>query len=175
MELALNVIKSSLERRKSTCGTVKITSDHLTKVCDDVNLIFFLVYGKRFDWVWWSNMSWFVSYVKNTFVSVPFKWCTVVYSRTAINPKTILLSNQKALLKCRHLLNRFSHRGVKDKSSILTIIIAHNHFSVIRTNQNVACFLWPSVTSKSIWDFATLLYVVNLSVSSGYNMVLVLF
>lgn len=175
MKLTLNIIKSSFKWRKSTCCTINLSGNHLTKVCYEINLIFFLVYCKRLDRIWRSNVSWFVSDVEYTFITMPFEWCTVVYSWASINPKTILLSDQKTFFECHYLLNRLSHWWIKNKGSILTIVVTHYHFSIVSANQNVTCFLWPSMTSECVWDLAPLFDVVDLSVSGRNNMVLVLF
>ena len=49
VELTLDIIKGSFKWGQNTCSTIEITSDHLTKVCDDIYLILFRVNGKRFD------------------------------------------------------------------------------------------------------------------------------
>ena len=175
VKLSLDIVKCSFKRWKFTGSTINLTCDHLTKVCYDVDLIFFWVYCKRLDWVWRSNMSWFIFYVENTFITVFLKWCTVVHSRASVNPETIFLSDQKAFFKSGYLLNRFAHRWIKYEGPILTVVITHYHLSIVSANKDVACFLRPGMASEGMWNLATLFDVINLSMCSRNNMVLVFF
>jgi hypothetical protein len=120
-------------------------------------------------------MSWFIFYVENTFITVFLKWCTVVHSRASVNPETIFLSDQKAFFKSGYLLNRFAHRWIKYEGPILTVVITHYHLSIVSANKDVACFLRPGMASEGMWNLATLFDVINLSMCSRNNMVLVFF